>query len=140
MKGVFSPIMSWASDNGFYEPFLGGKEVEAQVVGASYGFVDVCLLLLTICFEVSGTLLLKRGSTQYWSLVPAYILYFTGLSLFTYVLKKMPLAIAYTTWCSLGTIGVTIVCVVVYDEILSWAKIFCIGGTIPFVVGLYLLP
>ena len=132
--------MSWASENGFYEPFLGAKEGEAQVVGTSYGFVDVCLLLLTICFEVSGTLLLKRGSTQYWILVPAYILYFIGLSLFTYVLKKMPLAIAYTTWCSLGTIGVTIVCVVVYDEILSWTKIFCIAGTIPFVVALYVLP
>ena len=118
------------------EPFLR----ESTSVLTTYGVIDVCLLLLTICFEVNGTLLLKRGSSEYWILVPAYILYFVGLSLFTIVLRKMPLAIAYTTWCSLGTIGVTVFCVLVYGEPLSWSKILCILLTIPFVIGLYLLP
>ena len=130
-KGMFRPT---SPAKGFEEPFLHANEPTPP----TYDVADVSTLLLTICFQVSGTLLLK--SSRPWLFVPAYALYFAGLSLFAFVLQRIPLAIAYTTWCALGTVGVTVASVVCYGEVLSRGKVACIASTVPFVVGMYVLP
>lgn len=98
------------------------------------------LLLCTIVFETSGTLLLKRAFDGRLFVAAAFACYFTGLSLFTFVLRYIPLSVAYTTWCALGTVGVCSFSHFFYGETISLAKIICIVITIPCVIGLYVLP
>ena len=103
--------------------------------------IKACLLLLfTITLETSGTLLLKYALNNQIYFIGAYLLYFSGLTLFTFVLRDIPLSIAYTTWCSLGTIGVSIMSQIIFGEQLSYIKWLCIIGTIPCLAGLYILP
>ena len=126
----------WAVARGFVDPLLPESPPPTYAPTLS----DAGLLLVTIGFEVSGTLLLKRAATGDWvAVLPAYLLYFSGITLFTIVLRRMPLAIAYATWCALGTIGVTLGSVVAFGEALSLGKAACIAGTMPLVAGLYLM-
>jgi len=97
-------------------------------------------LLFTICLETSGTLLLKNALHDYYCLIGAYVCYFGGLTLFAFVLRDIPLSIAYTTWCAVGSILVTLFSHIFYMESMSFAKLLCIIGTIPLVIGLYILP
>ena len=128
----------WSSRLGYTEPFLQPAEELSRTV--PYDRKHLLLLALTIAFEVSGTLMLKAGTDNMRIMLPAFVLYFAGLVLFTQVLKHIPLAIAYTTWCAIGTIGVTVSSVVLYGETLSIPKFVCILCTIPCVAGLYVLP
>lgn len=97
------------------------------------------LLGSTIAFEVSGTLLLKQGLNDYRIFILAYALYFAGLYLFALCLRTIPLSIAYTTWCALGIIGVTVGSSIVYNESISVARGLCIVSTVPFVVAMYIV-
>ena len=97
-------------------------------------------LLFTICLEASGTLLLKNALHDYYCLIGAYLCYFVSLTLFAFVLRDIPLSIAYTTWCAVGSILVTLFSNILYMESISFAKLLCIIGTIPLVVGLYIVP
>lgn len=91
------------------------------------------MLLFTVCLESMGTLFLKRSfdGIQYCAI--AFSCYFASLALFSVVLRRLPLAIAYTILVSIGSHFL-------YNERLSWQKSVCIACTIPFVVGLYILP
>ena len=106
-------------------------------IAASVPPYAVAMLLVTILLEVCGTILLKGALYDTRVFFPAYALYFAGLSMFSFSLRYIPLSVAYTTWCALGTIGVAIASRVVYSETLSWRQWACIVMTIPPVVGLY---
>lgn len=97
-------------------------------------------LAITILLEVSGTLILKSALDDVRIYFPAYALYFAGFSMFSFTLRYIPLAVAYTTWCALGTVGVAVLSRLLYAEYLSVPKWMCILATIPPVVGLYVLP
>lgn len=98
------------------------------------------LLLFTITLETTGTLLLKHSLDDAWYLIGAYACYFTSLTLFAVTLRHIPLSVAYTTWCTFGTIGVTVMSQALYKEVISAPKWVCIFATIPCVAGLYILP
>ena len=98
------------------------------------------LLFVTISLEISGTLLLKLSLNQPRLYFLAYLLYFASLFLFSFALRHIPLSIAYTTWCALGTVGVSVMSHILFDEALSVAKWICILLTIPCVGGLFILP
>jgi multidrug transporter EmrE-like cation transporter len=94
------------------------------------------LLACTIVCEIVGTLLLKRAHIL-WCSALAFAMYFVALALFAFVLRTIPLAVAYTTWCACGTIGVSIGSSILYGEFISHVRWLCIVGTIPLVVGMY---
>jgi multidrug transporter EmrE-like cation transporter len=98
------------------------------------------LLCITIILETSGTLLLKKAFDNYIYMSISFLLYFSSLTLFAFTLKCIPLSIAYTTWCTFGTVGVSIMSKIIYNEELSGMKWACIAATVPCIVGLYILP
>ena len=120
--------------NGLAEPLI--REAEGPT---RYDRQGICWLFLTIVCEIAGTVLLKRGMDDVRIFVSAYILYFVGLSLFTLALRSIPLSIAYSTWCAIGIVGVTISSKILYAEEISASRWFCILGTIPLVIGMYVM-
>ena len=101
--------------------------------------IAIALLGVTIVFETVGTLLMKRIQDGWVYTVICYACYFASLALFSRVLRALPLSVAYTTWCTAGTIAVCLSSSFLYNETISVYKWFCIFGTIPCVVGLYVL-
>lgn len=95
------------------------------------------LLGLTITLETIGTLLLKQLDAL--SRAVAFLCYFTSLGLFSYVVQVVPLSVAYATWCTAGSAGVTVLSSVVYGDVLRPAQYVCIAASIPCVVGLHIL-
>lgn len=69
----------------------------------------------------------------------AFVCYFASLGLFSHVLRYVALPVAYATWCVLGTVGVTLLSAVLYDETLRPAQYVCVAASVPCVVGLHLL-
>jgi small multidrug resistance pump len=100
---------------------------------------DILFLGSTIACEVTGTVLLKQAWSDPRVYAVAYGLYFAGLYTFTLALRTIPLSIAYTTWCSIGIIGVTLGSKFVYAEDISVGRWVCILGTIPLIVGMYVV-
>ena len=118
------------------KPLLG-----ADAAGDSFGPRSaVVLLMFTICLETAGTLTLKRSGDGVQYYVIAYACYFVSFGLFSIVLRHIPLSIAYTTWCTLGSVFVSVMSYLLYDDRISTYKWACIGCTIPCVVGMYVLP
>ena len=97
------------------------------------------LLFFTICLETFGTLMLKHSLIDNRIYVVAFVCYFLSLSLFSLVLKYIPLSVAYTTWCTFGTVGVCVLSNLIYEEEMRPLKWVCVLLTIPCVVGLYIL-
>ena len=117
------------------DPFLA----QNQTVETGVSFKGVAFLAVTIGLEISGTLLIRKAVEDSRFFAFAFGLYFAGLAMFSYTLRTLPLSIAYTTWCALGTVGVTIGSQYLYCETISTGRWICILGTIPLVVGMYTL-
>ena len=121
------------------EPFLTERS-HALPLYYEISIAPMISLMLTIMLEISGTLLLRHSIDDYRFVAGAYACYFTGLTIFSFILRYIPLSIAYTTWCALGTIGVSIMSQLLFNEYISIYKWACICGTIPCMIGLYVLP
>lgn len=106
---------------------------------ASPSAQSLLVLCFTIVLEVIGTLSLKYSIRDARIYMFAFPCYFSSLMLFSHVLRFIPLSIAYTTWCTFGTVGVCVTSSVIYDESLSITKWVCILMTIPCVIGMYIL-
>lgn len=92
------------------------------------------LLAISIIFEQIGTGLLQ--ATEAFTLIKPTILliiaYFISYILFSKLLEKINLSIAYATWTALGTISAALIGLVVYKQVISttgWIAIFimCAG-------------
>lgn len=129
--------MDYSPTNGLGETLLPNNKLNQH---ATQYRNSIFLLLFTIVLESSGTLLLKRAFEDYRCTVIAFVCYFSSLGLFSVVLRTIPLSIAYTTWCTLGTVTVCLLSKVFYSENISIAKGFCIVLTVPCVIGMYVLP
>ena len=103
-------------------------------------FYSYGLLTSTIILEIMGTIFLKLSMYKKSYLFPCYIFYIISLTTFSFVLKEIPLSIAYTTWCSIGTIGVTITSQFLFYENISIEKWMCIIVTIPPIICIQILP
>ena len=125
--------MEWDSGNSTKSPLLTQGNAQS-LRGWPYA-----LLFLTIGLETFGTLMLKHSLEDGRIYIIAFACYFTSLGLFSVVLKYIPLSIAYTTWCTLGTVGVCVMSALFFGETLRPSKWACVVLTIPCVVGLYVL-
>ena len=116
------------------QPLIGDIRERERI-----GIAPMGLLLFTIILEVSGTILLRHAQTDgRLFYIPAYIFYFSGFTIFSFTLRYIPLTVAYTTWCALGTTGVTVASQYLYNEEISLPRWVCIIASIPLVVGMYI--
>ena len=98
------------------------------------------LLLLTVILEITGTLSLKYATHTHVFYVFSYSFYIMSLTLFSFVLTDIPLHVAYTTWSSLGIIGVTVASQFLFSEHVSFLKWACILGMILCLIGIHISP
>lgn len=97
-------------------------------------------LILAILFEVSGTICLKlsQGLTKLLPSVLLFILYGCSFTLFSFVLRKIDISVAYAVWSGLGTALIASVGILWFREPLSAVKIISIGLVVVGVIGLRL--
>ena len=83
------------------------------------------ILLIAIFCEVAGTMLLPV--TQNFSkVIPTLgltIFYLVSFYLMTFVMDKLPIAIVYATWSSLGVFTVAILGYAFFKQSLSWQAV-----------------
>ncbi|OZI11432.1 QacE family quaternary ammonium compound efflux SMR transporter [Bacillaceae bacterium SAS-127] len=98
------------------------------------------LLLVTIVFEVAGTISMKLsdGLTKGLPSLMIFVSYGICFSIFAIVVKKIDLSIAYALWSGLGTLFVTLISVWAFKEQLNLTQMFCIVAIVAGVVGLKL--
>ena len=84
------------------------------------------LLLVTIIFEVAGTIAMKlsNGLTKLVPSVLIFVFYGICFSVFAIVVKKIHLSIAYAIWSGVGTLLITIISVYFLKSILVYFKHF----------------
>ena len=96
------------------------------------------LLLVSISFEVLGTSMLKLsdGFTNLWPSVILMVSFAVSFTLMGFVLKTIPLSIAYSVWAGLGTVATGLIGVFVYGEVLSTVNSI---GLIVIVLGVIVM-
>lgn len=87
-------------------------------------------MLLAIITEVIGTLSMKYGSsvTEHWvGLSIMYFMLIISYSCLAIAIKRIPLAVAYGTWESLGLAFITYFSHLLFNESLGLVKIIAIS-------------
>ncbi len=95
-------------------------------------------LAAAIVLEVCGTTSMKlsEGLTKPLPSLLLFVFYFFSLSALAIALKNMNLSLAYGAWAGLGTILISIISFVHFQESFSYAKVFFISLIIIGLVGL----
>ena len=91
------------------------KRLKKLTAGDGIGYV---LLTVSIIAEVFGTTMLKlsEGFTVLLPTALVIVAYAISFGVFVFVLKHVPLGLAYGIWGGLGTVGTTIIGCVVWGE------------------------
>lgn len=97
-------------------------------------------LVLAGCLEVIGVDSMNRvveykNINSYVRLFAGFALSFTFLSL---AMKSLPMGISYAVWTGIGTVGGTLVGMLVYGESKDFKRILFIGMILVGVIGLKL--
>jgi small multidrug resistance pump len=100
--------------------------------------VPYVLLLMAIAVEVVATSLLKLsdGFTKLWPTVGSLAGYAAAFVLLAFVVRHVPVGVAYAVWAGLGTAAIAAVGVVFLNESLNFAKI---AGIVLVIVGVVTL-
>lgn len=106
---------------------------------SSHAVTPFLWLGMAILLEATGTVLLKVATNDSSLYGMAYACYFCGLTMFSFVVKEMPLSLAYTLWCTLGVVGVCLLSQQYLKEEISTARWLCIVLTLPPLGGLILV-
>jgi small multidrug resistance pump len=96
---------------------------------------------LGILFEVLGTICMKFAD-GFSRLVPSvfvFIFYSLSLVSLVFVLKKLPVSVAYAVWAGLGTALIAVIGIVWFKEPFSIVKLVSITLIVLGIVGLELL-
>ncbi|MDQ0219207.1 small multidrug resistance pump [Peribacillus cavernae] len=98
------------------------------------------LLLITIVFEVAGTISMKmsEGLTRPLPTVMIFVCYGICFSIFTLVLKKMDLGLAYAIWSGTGTLTICVLGIVFFGETLNALKVVSVLLIVLGLVGVKL--
>jgi small multidrug resistance pump len=98
------------------------------------------LLIIAIILEVAGTTSMKfsAGFTRVLPSVLIFVFYFLSFTAFVFVLKEIPVSIAYAVWAGMGTALVAVIGILYFKETLNAAKLVSIALIITGVVGLHL--
>ncbi|WP_068677461.1 multidrug efflux SMR transporter [Oceanobacillus sp. Castelsardo] len=90
--------------------------------------------------EVLGVINIKRLTMKKWDALIYMILTF-GLSLYllSYAMQTLPMGTVYAIWTGIGTVGSTILGMILYGEPKDWKRIFFISLILASAVGLKLI-
>jgi small multidrug resistance pump len=96
------------------------------------------LLTVTILAEVAGTVCLKLSDGFRNPLPSVLIFVFYGISftVLVFVVKHLPISVAYAVWAGVGTALITFIGMTVFREPASILRVVFIGLIIVGVVGL----
>jgi|SRR5690625_1095671 len=91
--------------------------------------------------EIIGVIGIKKVSEKgsfftYLLLIGGFAV---SLTLLRLALETIPLSIAYAVWTGIGTVGATVVGILMFNESKSPFRLFCIVGIIFTIVGLRLV-
>ncbi|XJZ28994.1 DMT family transporter [Bacillota bacterium Lsc_1132] len=98
------------------------------------------LLFLTIALEVAGTIAMKhsQGLSRLYPTLMIYFFYGLCFSIFSLVVKKMELSVAYAIWSGAGTLAVSVIGFLYFHETFTLLKAISIILIILGVIGLKL--
>jgi small multidrug resistance pump len=99
------------------------------------------ILVLAICFEVSGTLSLKlsEGLTKLVPSVFMFIFYTASVTTLSFVVRRLDVGVAYAVWSGVGSALITTIGIVYFKEPATPAKLLCIALIIAGAIGLNLI-
>lgn len=90
--------------------------------------------------EVIGVLNIKRITMKKWDAVVIVAVTF-GFSLYllSYAMQTLPMGTVYAIWTGIGTVGSTVMGMIIYHEPRDWRRILFISLILFSAVGLKLL-
>jgi small multidrug resistance pump len=96
------------------------------------------LLTAAILLEVAGTTSMKvsRGFTRVTPSVLIFVFYVLSFCALTLALKRLELSIAYAIWAGIGTVLITLIGFMYFNEQTTLLKVVCICLIVVGVVGL----
>lgn len=97
-------------------------------------------LILAGCFEVLGVIGMNRvvkykSLSSYIVLVGGFVVSFSLLGL---AMRTLPMGLSYAVWTGIGTVGGTLVGMLIYGESKDWKRLAFIAMIVAAVVGLKL--
>ena len=97
-------------------------------------------LIIAGIFEILWVLLMKL-SNNFTKVTPTIgTIFFMGLSIYflSYSLKGIPMGTGYACWTAIGAVGTVIVGILLFNESVSYLKVFFIFLVIFGIIGLKL--
>lgn len=94
-------------------------------------------LAAAIALEVLGTMCMRLTRASEWWRVPAYVAYGASFSLFPWITRELPLALAYATWSAVGSAAIAVLGVLCFDETLCPRQWVALGGIVLSVAALH---
>ena len=98
------------------------------------------ILFLAGLFEVAWAVGLKytEGLTKLWPTVATGVAVLVSLGLLGLSLRTLPLGTAYAIWTGIGTVGTTILGIVLFKEPATAMRLACVALIVAGIVGLRL--
>lgn len=98
------------------------------------------LLGLAIVFEVFGTVCLKLsdGLTRALPTLGIVVFYLLSFAALSIAVKRIDISVAYAVWAGLGTVLITVIGALAFNEPMTSLRLVCIGLIIVGAVGLNL--
>lgn len=98
------------------------------------------LLLITIVFEVAGTISMKmsEGLTRPLPTLMIFVSYGISFSIFSLVVKKMDLGLAYAIWSGTGTLAIFVIGIIFFGETFNALKVVSVLMVVLGLVGVKL--
>lgn len=98
------------------------------------------VLLAAAAFEIAFALSMKpsEGFTRLWPTVGVLVFGITSVYLLGRTLDRLPIGTAYAVWTGLGSVGVVILGILLFNEQVTPARLACITLILVGVIGLRL--
>jgi len=98
------------------------------------------VLVAAATFEIAFALSLKpsEGFSRFWPTAGVLVFGVISVALLSKTLDRLPVGTAYAVWTGLGSVGVVILGIFLFDEPLTAARVACIALIVAGVVGLRL--
>lgn len=96
------------------------------------------VLFLAGLFEVCWAVALKytQGFTKLWPSLFAVITLGLSVYLLSVATKKLELSVAYAVWVGIGTVGASLLGIVLFKEAVNPTKLIFLGLLIASIIGL----
>lgn len=96
------------------------------------------VLILAGLFEVCWAVGLKytEGFTKFWPSLFAIVTMALSVYLLSLATKRLELSVAYAVWVGIGTVGASLLGILLFKEALNPSKLLFLGLLIASIIGL----